>query len=303
MKIFIILVNYNSFDHTLEGLESIYANEKKIAFEIIVVDNASKEFPTAKLKKQFPNIQIIQSKENLGFAGGNNLAIRSALEQEADFILLINNDTTVSENFLSRLLETASKHPEAGIIAPLITYYSTPEKIWFGGAIYNDYIGFVKYQHLNKNKAVLPQEPFETSFITGCCMLIPRHTIKKVGLLHEPYFLYSEDLDYCYRVKKAGFKLLVDPQAEIQHKVSGSSSSETNKDDPHHFNEIKAYYCARNDFLFIKRNLKGIKKLTATGALFLIKHPYFISYLLRKKNFPSLKKYLKGIKDSMTFSI
>lgn len=331
--VYIIILNFNSIEDTLECVASIYEKEKRARYKIIVIDNGSAQFDDTLISKRFPETVIVKLPQNLGFAGGVNVGIKMALRNNASHVLLLNNDTVVTENFLTHLLDTMNSAPgnethatpAPGIVAPLITYYDNPQKIWYAGGTFNDYLGITRHKNMNRPRNIFgsshaavatphalpasptspaspasPAAPFETPFITGCCMLIAAEVFKKIGLFDEDYFLYNEDLDFCYRCRKAGIKLAVNPRAEILHKISGSSSKEKNANaDPHHFNKIKAYHCAKNDFTFIRKNLRGLKKITATLSSFLIKHPYFMLYLLRKKKFPELKEYAHGMHDGI----
>ncbi len=301
----IIILNYNSFNDTIECVKSIIKNEIKTPYQLTIIDNGSNNFDEKKINKISTNIQIIKSKTNLGYAGGINLGIRSILSTNTDHILLLNNDTIVEKNFLTELVNTASQNSSIGIVGPLITYYSNPGLIWFAGGLFNKYTTLTRHKDMNKDKQKYANTtPFETKFISGCCMLIKTDLLKKIGLFDKSYFLYNEDLDFCYKTAQEGYIMLINPKSEIRHKISASSSDQKNTTcDPHQFSKTKAYYWSRSDMIFIKKNLKGVPRLTATISIFLIKYPYFILYLLSQKKYPELKEYFRGILGGIKYKI
>lgn len=244
-KVFIIILNWNGWPDTRECLTSLekinYQN-----FEVVLIDNASKDdYRPATADYRF-KITTIYNKENLGFAGANNQGIKIALEQEADYILLLNNDTVVEPDFLSKLIETAEKNKKIGIAGPIIYFWNKPEKIQFAGGKMNWLK--TKGEHLVKINA--PQPPLKlrggagefcfVDYITGCCLLIKREVVEKIGLLSEDYFLYYEDADWCLRAKKAGYERVLAREGKIYHKQSASTGE---------FSYPYIYYHSRNGLL------------------------------------------------------
>lgn len=217
-KIGIILLNYNSYEDTKECIESLnkitYPN-----YEIIVVDNKSTDDSYTKLKT-VDNITLIQSNFNGGFAYGNNIGIKYALDHECNQVLLLNNDTTVEPNFLDELVEI-NKQKNVGIAAPKILNFYTPHIIWSaGGTInwklfvgYNDQTGMIdsKYKEIK-----------DVDFSNGCCLLIKKEVIDTIGYLPEEYFMYYEDLDYCLQVREK-YHIVYTSESIIYHKISASS--------------------------------------------------------------------------------
>lgn len=219
-KIGIILVNYNGYGDTVDCLKSLesltYEN-----YEVIVIDNASTVRPTEE------NIQYIKnyshyywSEKNLGFSGGNNIGIDIAKQEGCDFVVLLNNDTTVEPDFLSKLIETYNSSDNIGIVTGKIYYYYDKSKIWSAGGLYNRKTG-VTTQY-GGNDSDLNSTTRSVTFATGCLMLIPISVINNVGKLSESYFLYSEDTDYCQRVLDAGYLIYYCADSVIYHKVSAS---------------------------------------------------------------------------------
>jgi len=235
-KVFIIIVNWNNWPDTLECLESL-KNIDYPDYRIIVVDNGSTDGSAEKIKEYIKDIvpcfrqpaDFIPVRCNRGFAAGNNPGIDFALKNKADYVLLLNNDTTVDKDFLKRLAEAGEDNKKAGILGSSIYFYSQPDKIWFLGGKFN----WLKTRwtkgrgHLGLDFPVnelFKEKNQKVNFITGCCMLIKREAVEKIGNLDERFFLYYEDVDYCLRARKAGFDCLVVPSAKIWHKISSSVS-------------------------------------------------------------------------------
>ncbi len=198
---------------------------------------------------------FIETGENLGFAGGNNVAIRYALKSACSYILLLNNDTVVEPDLLSELTATASHSENVGIVGAGIAYYDRPDEIWScGGRI--DLLRGSGY-----HCRVCPcEEDFDVTFVTGCAMLISRKVIETVGLLPVQYFLTVEDLDYCYSCRQAGYTLRVNPRSRVYHKVSaamcaGDSSAEV-------------YYNTRNRLHFMLRRVRKLRYVTCFMVFF-----------------------------------
>lgn len=250
----VILVNYNNSDDTIDCVNSL-KNSTYNNFIVIVVDNGSnskdKEYLSREAEKS--NFVLISSDKNLGFSGGNNLGIKYALEHNADFLLLLNNDTVVKEDFLKNIVASYSALSQNGkekvIVSPKINYFYDKNKIWYCGGTWNPFLGRITHIGINEQDSARFSKNKEVSFETGCCMLIPAEAIKQVGLMDEEYFLYCEDTDYCLRLRKTGYHLWVVPSAVIYHKVSAS----TKKDQSHSPSAIYTYYAVRNKQYLIDR--------------------------------------------------
>ena len=215
-------------------------------FEIIIVDNNSSEADSVKLESIINNgINVIFLNTNLGFSGGNNTGIKIALEQNVDFILLLNNDTTVEKDFLEILLNKFQTDESIGIVAPQINYYDEPNKIWSAGGKISK-LRASGFALTNKMENELKKKDRNVDFVSGCCMLIKKEVIEKVGLFDENYFLYLEDTDLCCRARAEGYKILVTHDTKIYHKVSGSTKI--------CFSTTPLYYTTRNRLYFIKKN-------------------------------------------------
>jgi len=270
MKIAIIILNYNGKQDTLECLESLQKiNTKKAKVETIVVDVASKDDSAKVIKQQFPSVTLLEAKTNIGFTGGNNLGMHQAIKNNVDFIMLLNNDTTVKSDFLNPLLKRL-KTPKIGAVSPKI-YFSKGREFhtqsyhknelgkvfWYAGGhldwknMYGRHLGVNEFDHGQFDQAG------ETDFATGCCIILPTKIIKKVGLLDNKYFLYFEDVDWSLRIKKAGYSIWYEPKSIIWHKNAGATQGSGSP--------LHQYFQTRNRMLF------GLKYAPLKTKLALIK--------------------------------
>jgi len=268
-KIIIITLNWNGSEDTIELIKSLKKNTFG-DFQIFIVDNNSIPEEVAKLIQiTDTSIQLIKLNENLGFAGGNNFGIKKALEEEADFILLINNDTIVEPNFLEPLLGRFKPPERVGIVAPQINYYDKQNIIWSAGGKISAIRGS-GFAVSDKMETEIDYVDKPVGFVSGCCMLVKSDVFRSVGLFDENFFLYAEDTDFCYRVTKAGYKIFVTPESKIFHKF-GQSTKET-------YSTLPLYYTTRNRLYFSRKNFPLIFPLTVfyISASMILKCIYWI---------------------------
>jgi GT2 family glycosyltransferase len=251
-KIYVILVNYNGYKDTIECVQSIQ-NMNYENFKILIVDNGSTNDSIIQLKRAVNECFIIESKMNLGFAGGNNLGIKYALENGADYILLLNNDTIVDLNFLNNMIQPFKSNIDIGIVGCKIMYYPEKNIIWYAGG-YIDWFRFVGMHFGLKefDKGQYNDEK-EIDFMTGCCMLIKKEVFKKVGLLSNEYFMYFEDVDFCVKVRERGYKIWYNPNAVIYHKVGFSAGGEESS--------FAIKWCTRNRIIFMNRHKNNVSRI------------------------------------------
>ena len=215
IKVGIVLLNWNGCEDTKVCVSSL--RELRYAdYEIIVVDNDSSDGSAAQLRKEFPEIAVIETGWNRGFSGGCNVGIRRALSQGADFVWLLNNDTKVDPDALQAMIDKTFNTPDVGACGSAIYCMDSPQCVqaWGGG-----YINF----WLGRSRHYLRPVPDDSiEFITGASMLISREAIESVGFLDEGFFMYWEDADYCFRLRAAGWKLAVAGQSRVWHQGSAS---------------------------------------------------------------------------------
>jgi len=221
--IYPIIVNWNLATETIPCIESLLVAGAP-AGQIVVVDNGSQDDSIAQLTQRFgQQIHLISHPTNLGFAGGNNIGIEYALHAGAEWVLLINNDTVVAPNFLRELLQVVIDHPTHQIIGPLILYFDEPTRIWsLGDRLIPGTLITRRLWHDSQVPTALATF-IEVDFLNACSMLIHRTVFETIGLLNANYFMYAEDVDFCWRARRAGIKLGCATAARIWHKVSRST--------------------------------------------------------------------------------
>lgn len=249
-KVSIIIVNWNGWRDTIECLKSLQAINYP-NFEVILVDNGSTDDSISNLKPITSVLKykatLIEIGKNLGFSGGNNIGIKYALENNADYLLFLNNDTAVEPEFLKKLIKTGESDAKIGIIGPKIYYFDEPNRIWSAGGNMNWFGGNTQLGG-DQVETELPQNimPKNIELVSGCAMLIKKEVLEKTRFLYEPYFLYYEDVDFCLRARKAGYGCVIVFDAKIWHKISRSTIK---------FGKpIFHYYNHRNILLCAKRN-------------------------------------------------
>ncbi len=217
----VIILNWNGEGVIEECLESLEKSEYR-PMTVTVVDNASTDSSCDIIERSFPGVNLIRNEENLLFAAGNNVGISKALKGEADYILLLNNDTVVGPRFAYRMIE-AFDMPEAGIVGPKILYFDDPQRIWYGGGGFYPILGVPKHENIRKSDSEGAEKVTETGYVTGCAMMVKKEVFEDAGLLDPSYRIYCEDVDFCLRAARAGWKCYYAPEARIWHKVSSSS--------------------------------------------------------------------------------
>lgn len=270
----IITINFNKIELTLallNSLESItYPN-----IEIIVVDNGSELNPKAVIEEKYPNVKIIVSTINLGFAGANNLGIKMA---QGKYLLFINNDTEVDTDFLQPLVKKMETTDKVGMASPKIIYHGTNNIIQYAGATkINKYTGRGrKVGHLEVD---MGQHDVikETQLGHGAAMMVPSKVIQEVGPMPEIFFLYYEEHDWCEKIKNAGYKIYYVGNSKVYHKESMSIGKD---------NYLKTYYMTRNRLLYMRRNAHGLDLI--------ISWCFYVVFAFPKNLLKNLMRYKGG---------
>lgn len=279
----IITINYNAIDATLDLLDSLTMISYP-SLEIIVIDNASKESPKDILFKKYPEVKLILSDVNLGFAGGNNLGINAA---KGEYLLFINNDAVLTEGCIENLLFTFEERPDAGIVSPKFHFFNYPGIIEYAGySEMNSFTGRNKTIGSGLKDEGQYEELKETHYCHGGGMMVPKKIVELVGPIPEEYFLYYEEFDWCVKIKKAGFKVYYQPKALVRHKVSISIGKDST---------LKTYYLTRNRILFMRRNKSVVAYLIFLLFLFCITVPKNTINFLMKRKFNHLKVFFAGV--------
>lgn len=293
-KVSIVILNWNGWQDTLECLNSLekitYSN-----YEVIIIDNNSTNESVEEIKnwiankKTSVNHKLMISSQNSGFAGGNNPGIEYAVRNKSDYILLLNNDTTVDLEFLEKLVKVGESNENFGIIGPKIYYETDKNRIWFGGG-YFTWLGGGQHMEFDKiDDKPLDDKIKEVDFMTGCCFLVKREVIEKIGLMNENFFLYYEDTEWSLRARKNGYKVIYASDSHIWHKVSQSVKPLSNP--------VIHYYHIRNALLLSKLYAPKI----ILGFIYLWSASKYFKQIIKIIFFPAKKEIaemiMSGIND------
>ena len=286
----IITVNFRQTAVTCALLDSIRRENRVAEIEVIVVDNGSLSDERAVFERHFPGVRVIRSTENLGFAGGNNLGIRAAVGQ---FLFFINNDTEWTPGLLENLLARLEKTPAAGVVSPKICYFEEKNRIQYAGFTSicpwtgrNRAIGKNELDHGQHDRAR------QTAYAHGAAMLVRREVIDRAGPMPEEFFLYYEELDWCERIRRAGFEIWYEPAVTIFHKESAA----VGRNSP-----LKTFFQTRNRLLFMSRNFSKRQYLGFLAYFFSVTVTTKTAQFLLKREIVLLNAFWRGIFGAYKF--
>lgn len=283
----IITVNYNQIQVTTELFESL-RNISFRDFEIILVDNGSREDSTNLITENYPEVNFIVSKDNLGFSGGNNLGIRAS---KGEYLFFINNDAEVTEGCIETLLQLFNTIPQLGIVSPQICYdpkMTNNQKII-------QYVGATHVHPVTARNEILGEKEVdngqyvdskETAYVHGAAMMTTREVIENVGVMPEEFFLYYEELDWSEQIRNAGYKVYVEPNALVFHKESMAVGKNST---------LKTYYHTRNRIFFVRRNRSWGQVMMFYLFLFLFTIPKNTLMFIKNREWDHIRAFYKGV--------
>ena len=288
----IITVNFNQTQMTCALLQSIREQEFR-DLEIIVVDNGSSNDPGATIQARFPEVIFLRSTTNLGFAGGNNIGIGAARGQ---YLFFVNNDTEIPRHCIQQLADFLQANPKCGAVSPLL-YYFTPAPALI------QYAGMTPVSNVTARNSTVGArtvdhgqfaQPTPTAYAHGAAMMVPARVVQEVGTMYPPFFLYYEELDWCERIRAAGYEIWVQPLAQIYHKEGHTVGPNS---------PLKTYFIHRNRMLFMARNRRSALWLFY-GYIWMVVFPKNLIIFILKKDWPNAKAlsqamlwYFGGIKN------
>ena len=282
----IITINYNGLKDTCELIDTLPLNDKSL--EVIVVDNASKEDEPTIIEQRYPQVKVIRSKKNLGFAGGNNLGIKAA---HGKYLFFLNNDIVLRHQTsdIRHLINRLESSPTIGVVSPKIKYAWGDNPIQFAGytplsriTIRNKTIGCGEQDNGQYNTA------HPTPYAHGAAMMVKREVIEKAGMMPECFFLYYEELDWSMMIRRTGYEIWYVPDFTVFHKESQTTGQQS---------PLRTYYLTRNRLLFVKRNNPGFSKyLSYMYIIGVVGFRDILTHLV--KGYPDLAKAtFKGLHD------
>lgn len=287
-KLSVITINYNGLNDTCELIETLPLDDASI--EVIIVDNASTNDEATIIEQRYPSVTVIRSKENLGFAGGNNIGIKAA---HGRYLFFINNDTVFKDFNAQALMRRLDASPNIGIACPKIRFAWGNHPIQFAGytplsriTMRNQAVGCGEEDNGQYNDA------HPTPYAHGAAMMVKREAVERAGIMPECYFLYYEELDWSMMIRRAGYEIWYDPACTIYHKESQT----TGQNSP-----LRTYNLTRNRLLFVKRNARGPYKFISFAYLILavaikdmIKHVLTNRFDLAKATGKGVYHFLKS---------
>ena len=244
----IIVLSWNGREDTLSCVRSLRSlNSENVG--IVVVDNASTDGSAEAVQQKFPDIALLENGRNLGFSGGNNVGIRHALANGADWVVLVNNDAVLAPDAIERLRAAASVRPAAGMLAGKVFFDRPPDRIWFAGQRFLPAFGYSgRPRGYGRQDAPEYRRPGPTDRAAGAFMAVSREVIEAVGMLDDELFAYVEDVDWSMRARRAGFEVWFVPDAIAWHRVSASTGGER-------ASTHALYYGVRNTIVVSERHL------------------------------------------------
>ena len=260
----IVILTYNQRELALECLDHLAGLEYPAdRLEIIVVDNNSNDGTPQAIKERYRTLSVLETGENLGYAGGNNVGLQHALEKGADYVLLLNQDAVVAPDMLPALLAVAEQEPRVGFLGPKVYHLEEPQHLQSAGIMLDSCLR----PHL-RGEGELDRGQFEfvaeCDALPGCTLFTSRTVIEQIGMLDPRFFMYHEEIDWCLRAKAAGFRNLYVPAARAWHPKPQSRGDNL---------AFTAYYMTRNHYLLLSKHgagLLAVAQITRKNLIWLL---------------------------------
>jgi GT2 family glycosyltransferase len=239
VKLVAVVLNWNGGEDTLAALASL------AGIETICVDNGSSDGSDRLVEERLPEVELLRTGANLGFAGGNNVGIARALERGADWVLLVNNDAAAEPGLAEALERAAAARPDAGLLACTILERDG-RTVQYAGASFNARLGYS-----GRVSTVVPDGLRDVGRADGAALAVSRAAVERAGMLDEPLFMYVEDVDWSLRIRAGGFAVVLVPEARVRHKGSASSGGSSST--------ANLYYDTRNTIVVAERHAPGLR--------------------------------------------
>jgi GT2 family glycosyltransferase len=278
MKITTIITNWQRASDTIECVNSVKENHLD-NHEILIVDNGSEDNSVSTIQERFPEIKILRLPENIGYTGGYNAGIQYALDNNSDYLFILNNDTKIEKDTISELLKS-----EWDVAVPKILFDNNPSIIWSAGVKWRFFPPACKMIGYQKRDRKKYQKKKKLKYATGCALLVPRKVIREIGGFDQDFESYMEDYDFSYRVIKAGFSMGYVPTSIVYHKSSQSLGEGS---------PAKWFLIGRNTIRFYRKNFKFSSCMIFTFVIWVILREII------KGNWKSLNPYLNGIRTGL----
>lgn len=257
----VVILNWNKRQALLAALESLFRQSER-GFRVIVVDNASTDGSAAAVTDTYADrVQLVIHDHNLGGTGGFNSGLKLALLRENEAILLMDNDVVLAPDALEILIAALRQRQAAGAVGPKTFYKSNPRRIWCCGGIYRPLLAETTHRGGNSLGGDRYDDPAPVGYLPACALLVRRPVIDQVGLMDERFFIYNDDVDWCLRIRRAGWEIWLEPRAEAWHDISYQTTS---------LSPRIAYYSTRNQGLLLSKQGRRWQRWGAAMLLPLI---------------------------------
>jgi GT2 family glycosyltransferase len=300
-RIGVVLVNWNTPDLTCACIAALEKSELKPDC-IVVVDNASLDQSADTIAEKYPAVQVIKNKENLGFAGGNNVGVRALLKAGCEYVWILNNDTVPAPDCLKHLLGELLDDISVGATTAKILRESPPECLWYAGAEVSRWSMTARHRGEGEIDDGRYDQCQDVEFMSGCCMLVRGAVLRRIGLFDELFFAYSEDFDWCLRATATGIRLRYVPTALITHRVSASMDRISRKNGHGSTSPFVVYVSARNRFFVIRKHARGLKKLVALST-WLVRLACHGAALVLLGRWEKVGALLRGVREGLRRNI
>ena len=286
---YIIVLTWNGWNDTEECLRSLMPACGS-GIRVLLVDNGSSDSTPEKVRRFFPEVEVIENGRNLGFPGGNNIGIREALSKGAEFVILLNNDTVVDKGFARELLFVARRDEKIGMVTSKIYFYDRPETIWFAGGNFSTWTGRSRHTGYGKVDRGQFDNVEEIGRPCGCSLLVTRAFLEDVGLLDEDLFLYGEEIDWTLRAREKGYRCVLAPRSKVWHKwASGTGGAQSGN---------YLYYSVRNMLHVLNTHTRiGFFPLNALRNLLVIASFSASVFTIKVEKGSGLRNVWRGARD------
>jgi GT2 family glycosyltransferase len=289
----LVILNWNNAPDTIECLESAslldYPN-----YRVLVVDNGSTDGSASRIRTAHADVEIIETGENLGYAGGNNVGVRRALTRRMEYICILNNDVKVAPDFLTELVSALEDSAGAGIATPLVAEMERSDRVWALGQEVEWMSGKVMRLHAGEDvSAQQSKAAFEVDVASGAAMLVKSEVFEHAGLLEELFYLYYEEVDWCLRVRREGYRILAVPSSLLWHRVSATLGPTS---------PVIDYYMLRNHLRMIGHHRSGASRLWLLTRIVLRSLVTIAAYTTKPhggKRLPHRNSRLLALRDAL----
>jgi GT2 family glycosyltransferase len=285
---YIIVLTWNGWNDTEECLRSLVPVASGI--RVLLVDNGSADGTPEKVRRAYPEVEVIENGKNLGFPGGNNVGIREALSKGANFVILLNNDTVVDKDFARELLSVAVQDKKVGMATSKIYFYDRPETIWFAGGDISIWTGRSRHEGYGEVDRGQYDNIVEIGRPCACSLLVTRSFLEDVGLLDEDLFLYGEEIDWALRARQKGYQSILAPRSKVWHKwASGTGGAQSGN---------YLYYSVRNMLRVLNTHARiGFFPLNALRNLLVVAGFAVSVFTMKVEKGSGLRNVWRGARD------